>query len=359
MTWIKRNLLFVIGAVVSLGLLGFAGYYNFTGWKHNQTEAESRKKKYADLKYLYGLNPHPGDKKVDNIKLARQQQKEVEKVLAEAMKHFQSPPAIPASPTVASGEFAAALRRTVDEMTRKASAASVMLPPDYKFSFYQQFRLLTFAPGSLESLARQLGEIKAICDLLIQAKVNSIDAIQRELVSTDDAAGPQTDYLIGHASRTNDFGTGQAVITPYQITFRSFSAEIAQVLAGLANSPYGVIVQNITIAPAAGAGTEPGSAPAAPVTYQPAPAYRTRNVAEEDAAERAALRPDLYRMPGRTGPPPGTPTYPPPTAYTYAPPPTYPVAPARAGATGPQWALSEKPLQVTLQLQIVKLLPRK
>jgi len=366
MTWIKRNLLFVIGAIVSLGLLGFAGFYNYTGWKHNQEEAENRKKKYAELKHLNDQNPHPGFGKVNNIKLAGEQQKEVQRALADAMKHFQAPAPIPNTPTVASGEFAAALRRAVEDLTRRASAASVSLPPDYRFSFYQQFRLLTFAPGSLESLAVQLGEIKALCDVLIQAKVNSIDSIQREMVSADDAAGPQADYLVGLVSRTNDFASEQAVLTPYQITFRSFSTEIAQVLAGFANSPHGILVQNLTIAPAAAAPTDPN---AAPVPYTPTPytppassIYRARAAAEEEAAERYALRPDLYRGPGRIGPAPGAapPVYSP--QPTYAPPtPSYAAsAPGfRPGVVGPQTVLSEKPLQVTMQIQMVKLLPRK
>ena len=35
MGWIKRNLFFVIGAVVALGLIGFVASHSFSGSKHN------------------------------------------------------------------------------------------------------------------------------------------------------------------------------------------------------------------------------------------------------------------------------------------------------------------------------------
>ena len=82
-----------------------------------------------------------------------------------------------------------------------------------------------------------------------------LDGIQRVRVSDDDTAGPQADYL-GEVSVTNNL----AVLTPYAITFRSFSPELAKVLAGFAASPNGLIVKAINIGPA-GAATQPMGGP--------------------------------------------------------------------------------------------------
>jgi hypothetical protein len=98
--------------------------------------------------------------------------------------------------------------------------------------------LVKFSPAAWEPLAAQLGEVKTIAEILFAARVNSLDGIQRVRVSDDDASGPQADYFDDH-SVTNNL----AVLTPYQITFRSFSPEIAQVLAGFASSPHGFIVK--------------------------------------------------------------------------------------------------------------------
>ena len=100
----------------------------------------------------------------------------------------------------------------------KPRRASVTLPPKYNFSFEAQRSLVKFAPGSLGALAAQFGEVKTISEVLFAAHVNSLDGIQRVRVSDDDASGPQADYFDDH-SVTNNL----AVLTPYQITFRSFS----------------------------------------------------------------------------------------------------------------------------------------
>ena len=107
---------------------------------------------------------------------------------------------------------------------------------------------MKFAPGSLGPLAVQLGEVKAISEILFAAGVNQLDGIQRVRVSDDDVNGPQTDYLDDIAV-TNDL----AVLTPYHVTFRAFSPEIAQVLAGFASSPHGFIVKSINVQPAGAA----------------------------------------------------------------------------------------------------------
>jgi len=351
MIWLKRNLLFVIGAVVALALLVFAGYYSTMGWKHKVVEGENLNAKYEELKRLNSQNPHPGFGKVDNIKLAHDQQTNIFNVLSQAAKYFQPPPAIPTpagdATNINSSQFSAALRETLNQLTRAASGVGVQLPPDFKFSFSQQLRLLTFAPGSLEPLAVQLGEIKTLCDVMLQAKVNSLDSLQRARVSPDDEAGPQTDYL-PLASTTNDL----AVLTPYQITFRSFSPELAQVLAALANSPHALVVKGLNVEPAAATVTEPPSyAPVAPVV----PVYPDRRVGvlprTEAAGEMMLRMPGFGRggMPGfgRGGPPP-------PAA-----PPQYYVAPAPAVKAGLPVLLNEKQLRITLLVQVVKLLPKK
>jgi len=178
-------------------------------------------------------------------------------------KYFQPMAAIPDSPEVTSEAFAAALRKTIDQLQREADAANVTLPPKYGFSFEAQRSLVKFAPGSLVPLAVQLGEVKTISEIFFAARVNSLDSVQRVRVSDDDAAGPQADYLDDHPEANE-----MAVVTPYAITFRAFSAEIAQVLAGFASSPHGFIVKGINVAPAgtaAASGSQESAPPPMPV----------------------------------------------------------------------------------------------
>jgi hypothetical protein len=352
MDWIKRNLMFVIGGVVTLVLMGLAGWYCYSGWNNNVVQKEEITKAYEELNALYSARPSPGDgRKVDNIKLAKEQQKEAEEFLQALGRYLQEVPAIPARSSVSGQRFSAALQETITQLQREATNSSVIIPPGYKFSFAKQATLVTFAPGSLDPLAVQLGEVRAICDILNRAKVNSLDGIRRERVpgNPDDLSGAATDYL-DQASTTNEL----AVISPYEITFHCFTPELAAVLAGFAQSPYGLVVKAINVEPATTLLIDAAAAPyyGAPVA---APAYGQRPPGRVMGEEGGA-------MPGRYGggaSPYGTPS-PYGNPYGAAQPVAQP-APAYATAAAPkpglQTFLKEKQLKVTLLLHVIKLLP--
>ncbi len=311
MAWIKRNLFFVVGGILAIGLLGAAGFYNYKGWNHNATAVDRLTEKYNTLLDLTKKPILPGDEKTDNIKAAKEQEARLRDWIRQAGDCFQPIAPIPNTGTnaVSSEAFAAALRRTIVQLQNEADTASVTLPPRYGFAFEAQRVLVRFDPDGLGMLAQQLGEVKTISEILFAARVNSMDGIQRVRVSSDDVSGPQADYFEG-TSETNNL----AVLTPYLITFRSFSPEVAEVLAGFASSPHGFIVKSIIVQPAGAFAVSPTDAAVTP--YAPTP-------------------------------PPG-PVMPPPTIG--APPP-----PSKGGL---QTVLNEQLLRVTLVVDIVKLLPK-
>jgi hypothetical protein len=245
MGWVKRNLFFAVGGVIALLLLGAAAFYDYKGWSHNSAAFDKLNEIYGTLKDFGGRKPSPGNAKIDNIKTAKEQEREVLDWVNGTGDYFKPITPIPDSPEVTSEAFAAALRRMIDQLQHEADAASVQLPPKYSFSFEAQRSIVKFAPGSLPSLSVQLGEVKTIAEILFASRVNSIDNIQRARVSDDDTAGPQADYL-NDVSVTNNV----TVLTPYAVTFRSFSGELASVLGSFAASPHGFVVKGINITPA-------------------------------------------------------------------------------------------------------------
>ncbi len=341
MEWIKRNLFFVIGAAVALVLLGLAGWYCYAGYSNNTAEKEKLNAGYEELKRLKGLKPSPGEGKVDNIKLAKEQDQEARAFIHKLKGRLEQIPALPPGTNLLAKDYSLALQRAIDELQRDATNNSVILPPGYKFSFTAEADRMTFAPGSLERLAEQLGVVKVIAGILNRAKINSLDGIRRERVSADDNNGPATDYIELH-STTNEL----AILSPYEITIQCFTPELAAVLTGLANSPYALIVKgvNVEVAPPAPVAepTAYAGVPVAVPAYQPAATPGTR-AGEGSAA--AAFR-SRYFSRGPTPPQP-TPT---PIPYPGA------AAPTR---TGLQTFLTEKQLKVTLLVQVVKLLPPK
>ena len=313
MGWIKRNLFFVVGGAVALALLGGAGFFIYSEWARNTAANDKLTEIYASLSTVAQQMPGPGVNGT-NTQAAKEQDAQLQAWISSAAPYFQPIPGIPPGTNVTSEAYGTALSRTVDQMQHAAESAGIALPPKYSFSFEAQRSRMNFAPGSLDLLAAQLGEVKTLTDILFATRINALDSVQRVRVSEDDAQGSAADYLDEHPV-TNEL----AIVTPYVLTFRCFTPELARVLAGFSKAANTLIVKSINVAPAGAAGTMPlGMTPEGGV-------------------------PPL-RMPGENiGYPPA-----PPVA---APPPV----PGRGGL---QPLLKEQLLRVVVEVELVKLLPK-
>ncbi len=319
MGWIKRNLFFVIGGVIALILLGGSGFYIFQGWSRNSAASGTLNEIYTTLNNLARQNPGPGNDTINNTEIAKDQYKQIRDWIASGSGYFRPIPPIPAD-SVTSETFAAALRRTVSQLQKEADDASVVLPPKYDFSFAAQEPIMQFSPESLPLLSVQLGEVRAIAETLFSARINNLDGIQRSRVSENDISGPQGDYT-DKQSVTNDL----TIVTPYIITFRSFTPEIAHVISAFATSSNAFIIKSINVEPA-GAGTSEdmsqGGMPGMPPPGMETEGYR---------------RP-FRGYPGGNQPPAATP----------------PVS----GKGGLQTVLKEQLLRTTIEVDLVKMLPK-
>jgi hypothetical protein len=285
MGWIKRNLFFVIGGVVALGLLGAGGFYIYKNWTRNSDAAAKLNEIYGTLQSLQQQKPAPGNNKIDNTKIAREQNQQLRAWIDGARKYFQAIPSIPLG-NVTSEAYAGELRRTVDTLQHEADNAGVTLPPKYDFSFSAQRPLVNFAAGSLKLLAVQLGEVKAIAETIFSARVNALDSIQRVRASEDDATGPAGDYTDDRAV-TNDF----AVITPYVVTFRCFTPELARVISAFATSSNTFLVKAINVQPAGAASAAPGDAAGGmPGRHPGGPGFMPPATSVQSAAGRGGLQ---------------------------------------------------------------------
>jgi len=383
MSWIKRNLYFVIGSAVALALMGLAGWFLYSKWALNNEILTSLNTDYEELRRLNSQRPHPGNEKINNIKAAQEEQKQLADFIQSTRRYFQPIARIPSpedAPEVTDHDFSAALSRTIDQLQKDATNASVILPANYNFSFEAEKQRVSFAKAGLVPLATQLGEVKTICDVLIQAKINSIDNIRRERVAAEDSGsgGLQTDYLT-EKTTTNEL----AMLSPYEVTFRCFSTELGTVMAGFGCSPHGLIVKTINVEPAPASTTTEQPVFAQMPAYAPryAPSYTqptypggvpNANAESATAEARMAARYGLNRY-GRGAPgggsgamggvalrQPGTPAPQPNYNYQYQQyrPQAYMQTPA-ANKGGLPTVLDEKQLRVTINLVVVKLLPPK
>ena len=329
MDWIKRNLLFVIGSVISLVLMGLAGWYLYSSMEENAGALEKLNAEYATLDDLSKQNPHPGNEKINNIAEATNQTGIVRAYIAKTGTAFRPIPAIPDGTNIDNAMLSIELRRTLDQMRKDASARGVQAATNFYFSFTAEKNLIMFDKAGLLPLARQLGEVKAICDVLFEARVNVIDGIRRERVCTHDMESAQATDYHDHHTVTNEVG----VVSLYEVSLRCFSSEVGNLLAGFASSPTGLVVRAINVEPASiGGVVDTAGLPSAPMYVPP-----TQN------------------PPGRFGgfeeggrlPAPGYPQ------------PNYAPAPAPAARGGMLTMLDEKQLKVTLQVDVIKLNPKK
>jgi hypothetical protein len=264
MAWIKRNLFFLIGSLIALALMVVGIFYLLGQINDENQVTEEIQKQYEELSRLAKQNPHPGNNKVDNIKTAKEQDIALREYIKKERAIFQPIDSIPDTSTnkISNADFARELRNTVSELRRSADASACKLPPDYYFTFEAQKKSLIFEPGTLEVLASHLGEVKALCDVLFDAKINFLDGIQREIVSTN-----QDSNLPDYLPQQKTVSTPLANLTPYRVSFRCFSADLASVLASLATSPNGFWIQTIDVEPVNAVAEEPN--PGAPMAPQP------------------------------------------------------------------------------------------
>jgi hypothetical protein len=320
MQWIKRNLLFVVGGVVALLLMTLAIFYVMQSIKNSSDVQEEINGQIAELTRLYEKDPFPSD---ENIALAKQEQQRAKELLGE-LKGFFTP--VVSLPVKDNHEFQELLGTTILDLQKQAASLGVVLPPQYAFTFSGQRNALQLSPASIEPWLAQLAEIRALCYVLYQAKVNEIYGIRRAPITDDDKRQANaTDYLVNSPVITNQ----TAIFAPYEISFRGFSAEIAGVLNGFLQSSNCFIVKSVTIDPAPF--TPPVNAPAtfnsrvpSPIPYSAAP--------EGNPIPR----------------------------------PIQPAQPVRSPASGGKSAgpasvtvLSERPLRVTMVVETVKLRDRK
>ncbi|MGA2867823.1 MAG: hypothetical protein ABSF34_01495 [Verrucomicrobiota bacterium] len=318
----------MIGGLIALGLLGGSGFYIYQGWSRNAQASDKLNEIYNTLQTLGQANPGPGNDQINNTEIARSQTEQIRDWVLSSGNYFLPIDAIPPD-SVTSETFAAALRRTVAQLQSEATNASVALPPEYDFSFAAQRPLMQFASGSLVPLSVQLGEVKKIAEIIFSAKVNSLDGIQRVRVSDDDASGPQTDYTDKQPVTNN-----LAIITPYVVTFHSFTPELSRVISAFATSSNAFIIESINVEPA---GAETGADMSQP--GMPPPGENPEGYPPRGYPGRFGYGGYGYRG----GYPPGG---------------TQSAAQPVMNKGGLQTVLKEQLLQITLEVELVKLLPK-
>src|SRR5207244_2650456 len=154
-----------------------------------------------------------------NIDSAKREIARMQSVIGQARQSFTPVPYT----NVTGLAFKTLLDNTLDELQKKADKSSVMLPKNYECSFDAQNEGLKLSPAIFPKINIQLAEVRAICGILFDSKINELVNVKRVRISADDPAG-SPDYLDSSRSDVTNDITG-AILSPYQVELRCFSSE--------------------------------------------------------------------------------------------------------------------------------------
>jgi len=373
MDWIKKNLVFVISCAVALVAIAGAGYYLWIQMGKYAGAGTTLAGADSTITGLLSRNPHPGAGNVDNIKSAKADVERLGRFKQDLTATFKSIPL--------GGDTEQAFKTELADMLayieREGRRTGLTAPTNFAMSFTAQKVGFRFASNSLPMLRVQLADLSEITRILVQARVNSIEQYRRVATSADDT-GPnavETDYHDKLKIKTNEF-TG-AVVYPYLVTFRCFSEELGEVLEGIANSPFSIILKTVEVEPGQVRNIKPQFASAAEVfgaipgipggpaaTYGPGsrPGENVRGGGQMSSRYGGGGGGRDAQTSARYGGGGSSRTAQPATVAPYVPGPpgarsTYGgVAPgATPLPTGPEVMLTEEPLKVTLGLDVIRM----
>lgn len=293
MPWIKRNLSLLIGIIVAVAMMVGASILLVSGLGKNREISATLDAVQAEITELNNKEPFPSAENIQAVKqdTARHQQ------LLTNLQQVLVPASVPAVPT--DQQLKQLLETTIFDLQREAETANVVLPQKYDFSFSAQRLVAKFPEGSHLALATQIGEVKAITSILFKSGVQSLTSIARVPVAAGETGGT-TDYL-NKGIVTNRFTNPTphyVTLTPYQIRYKGFSTELEKVLDGLRRDPIFFLVKKVDIAgesaevalpagvefAAPKAGTDMKMAPApAPTPTAPKPPKTTNTVVNTTA----------------------------------------------------------------------------
>lgn len=246
--YLKRHILGIVGLLLAVGFVvgGFV-------WNGKTT------KSIEDANALYEAALANRDKiqnaqiKVDikNVEVLGQVADEYEDFTKKASEVFVTQQIAPKT----SNDFMNYMTQSIVVLNRKATNNLVKVPNDllkrsdinFSFTFAPLMEAAEISKDKIPELQIQLEDVKEICDVLFENRIQSLELLQRNRVTDEDRrAGASPNYLDTRLTYTNSI----SVIRPYTVKFRCLSDGVAMALSGFAKKKTFYVVRTMEVTPA-------------------------------------------------------------------------------------------------------------
>jgi hypothetical protein len=241
MNWIKANLQIVITGVVSLALLGLAGFFlkgKIDAYKEAQAKLESQERQWESL---ISKKVYPN---ADNLEALEKDAKRYQAKLDETKQVF-APAEVPN--VMNSYEFKKYLNDSIHELQQLADEAGIRLPKKFGFAFSQEKEVYEYDQTLLKPMYGQINDLKTILGILFKARIHRLTGMRRSSVDETVHADTNAKDLLRRNISTNE--VTDAILYPYECSFRCYSKELAEVLTGFSNSDQFFVIKSLTITP--------------------------------------------------------------------------------------------------------------
>lgn len=240
MAWVKRNIIWLIGGLISLGMIGGATMFTMEARK-KQEEALNNLTTYTNkVNQLRSAKPFPGPE------LIRKIEKETAAVRnfidqAEQMFEYTEPVRMP------SQEFKVYLINSLVQLQQEATNYNVALPENFNFTFTHLLPMPNLLPYSIKPLQVQLRDIQEIAQILFESRIHALESFARVPAYTREP-GSKSVLIYDMGVRTN-LTTDKAVFTstPYKFSFRGFTTELTEVLNRFARADRFYVVKKLEV----------------------------------------------------------------------------------------------------------------
>jgi hypothetical protein len=261
LSWLKDNIGLTIGAIISLGVLGYIAYSHvWVNYAKEDEVATTLEGKRGDLDGLMRRKPFPH---VENVAILSNTVAVISGTntdLSVARWLTNLAGVNPPLKTVRASEFNPMLVQRKNKLLASAKKNNVNLPQEFGFGFG---RYVTHGTppandtNQINTLLTQWGAIELLSDILFTNRIAAIAAIRRAAVGDEvpkDATAaammqPGTraggDEFMGVAVRDNPAEITRAL--PFELEFTSDTQGLRGILGALESSPRFLVVRSVAV----------------------------------------------------------------------------------------------------------------